>query len=358
MLPRGSIAHETEKRTSAKDFWVGVDLAKETFQASRAPLGLATTAWHGLPQAAFTNTPQGHGDFAQWVARQAAQLGGRCLGIVVEATGGLSRRFAEGLAPHRLAPVSIVNPAFVKAFGASLGQRSKNDKLDAAVLAVFGAVHQPAPAAPLSPAEARLRELDRLRQGLIEQQTAWLNSRRETREALARELIDQQLELVGAQIKRLEEEMDRLIKDDPDLRRQHALLDSVPGMGPRVAATLLAELGNLSAYRRDELVGYAGLFAREFRSGTSVKRRGRLVKGGGARVRRVLGMAAMAVGRSKSELKRFNEHLLKSGKTKLCALGALMRKLLLIARAVIVSGKPYDVRQALRRQPNKEVASA
>jgi len=349
--------HQT---TPPKDFWVGVDLAKDGFQASRAPLGLATATWHGLPQAAFANTTQGQREFAQWVACQAQQLGGRCLGIAVEATGGLSRRFVEALATLKkaLPTPSILNPAFVKSFGKSLGQRSKNDKLDAAVLAVFGAVHQPAPAAPLSPAQERLRELDRLRQGLVEQQTAWLNSRREAREELARRLIDQQLKLVEKQIERLEHEMDQIVKNDPDLKRQHELLDSVPGIGPRVAITLLAELGDLSAYQRDELVGYAGLFAREHRSGASVRRRGELVKGGGARVRRVLGMAAMAVGRSKSELKRFSQHLIEAGKTKLCAMGALMRKLLLIARAVIVSGKPYDARQALRKQSKKVMVSA
>jgi transposase len=344
----------------AQDFWVGVDLAKNTFQASRAPLGVATAAWHGLPQASFANTSQGRREFARWIADQSRQLGGgRCLGIAVEATGGLSRRFEEDLAALKknLPRPSILNPAFVKAFGKSLGQRSKNDKLDAAVLAVFGSVHKPAPAAPLSPAQQRLRELDRLRQSLVEQQTAWLNSRGEAREALALKTIDQQLKLVGEQIERLEDEMDQIIKDDPDLKRQYDLLDSVPGIGPRVAVTILAELGDLSQYRRDDLVGYVGLFAREHRSGSSVRRRGHLVKGGGARVRRCLGLAAMAVGRSKSDLKRFSLGLIEKGKTKLCALGAMMRKLLLIARAVIISGHPYDPSLATRKEHKKVMAS-
>jgi transposase len=343
-----------------QDFWIGVDLAQDSFQASCAALGLATATWHRLPQAGFTNNPQGQREFAQWVQQQARRLGGgRCRGIAVEATGGHSRRFAEALASLKL-PLptpSILNPAFVKRFGQSLGQRSKNDKTDAAVLAVFGAVHQPAPAAPLSPAQDRLRELDRLRQGLVEQQTAWQNSRREARERLSLEVIEQQLALVGEQIRRLEEEMDRHVKDDPELRRQQELLESVPGIGPRVARTILAELGDLSLYRRDELVGYAGLFAREHSSGSSVRRRGQLVKGGGARVRRMLGMAALAVGRSKSELKCFSQHLLGLGKAKLCVLGALMRKLLLIARAVIKSGRPYDPAQALRQGRKKMVVS-
>jgi transposase len=350
---------QTTQAPPAQDFWVGVDLAKETFQASCAPLGLATASWQRLPQASFANIPQGHGEFAQWIEIQARGLGGgRCLGIAIESTGGLSRRFAEALAALKrpLPTPSILNPAYVKNFGKSLGQRSKNDKLDAAVLAVFGAVHRPAPAAPLSPAQQRLRELDRLRQGLVEQQTAWQNSRREAREHLAKKLIEQQLKLVGQQIVLLEEEMDQIVKDDPDLRRQYELLDSVPGIGARVAITILSELGDLSTYRRDEMVSFVGLFSRESSSGR-VRRRGKMVKGGGARVRRVLGMGAMAIGRSKSELKRFSQRLMESGKTKLCAMGAMMRKLLLIARAVIVSGKPYDARQALRMKPKMVVMS-
>lgn len=343
-----------------RDFWVGIDLAQDSLQAACAPLGLDTRTWHRLPQASFANDAEGHRALADWIAQQARALGGGlCRGLAVESTGGLSRRLAEALSPFgpALPTPSILNPAFVKHFGKSLGQRSKNDRLDAAVLAVYGAVHQPAPAAPLSPAQERLRELDRLRQGVVEQQTAWQNSRREARDRLALAFIDQQLELAGRQIKALDEEMDQIIKDDPELRRQHELLDSVPGIGPRVAATILAELGDLSAYRRDELVSRVGLFARENSSGKR-RRRGELVKGGGARVRRMLGLAALAVGRSKSELKQFSGRLIEQGKAKLCALGALMRKLLLIARAVLVSGQPYNAQQALRREHKKVVAGA
>lgn len=133
---------------STGDFWVGVDLAQATFQAALAPTGLDVTAWRRLAQADFVNDAEGWASLAGWIAQAARARGGRCRGVVVEATGGLSRRFAQGLASCDGPAVSIVNPALSKAFGVSLGQRSKNDKLDAAVLAVFGAVHAPAPAPP------------------------------------------------------------------------------------------------------------------------------------------------------------------------------------------------------------------
>lgn len=346
----------TNNAAVSRDFWVGVDLAQDTFQVSRAARGLDVSTWHRLPQASFANTPAGLRELARWIAEQARQLDGACLGIAVEATGGLSRRFAEGLKPLHAAPVSILNPAHVKAFGQSLGQRSKNDKLDAAALAVFGAVRQPAPAAALSPAQQSLRDLDRLRQGLVEQQTAWQNSLRETANPLARRLIQQQLQLVGRQIEQLDKEIDQTIDRDPRLREHARLLDSIPGIGPRILATILAELGDLSLYERDDLVGYVGMFSREHRSGKRQRRGGGLVKGGGARVRRVLGLAAMAILRSKSPLKELDLRLQERGKEKMCALCALMRKLLLIARAVIRSGRAYDPLQAIRTQPRIIVA--
>jgi transposase len=340
------------------DFWVGVDLAQATFQAACAPLGLSTASWQRLPQASFANTAEGWRGLAQWIAQQHQRLGGTCRGIAVEATGGLSRRFVQSLAGLELPVPSILNPAFVKAFGQSLGQRSKNDKLDAAVLAVFGAVHQPAPAAELTPAQARIRELDRLRQSLVQQQTAWQNSRREAREALALELIEQQLQLLADQIKRLDQQIDQTIEQDPDLRRQRELLKSVPGIGDRVAATLLAELGDLAQYGRDELVSYVGLFPREFTSGASVRRRAHLVKGGGSRVRRMLAMAAMAIVRNRNAaLVGFHQHLLEAGKSKMSALVALMRKLLLVARAVVKSAKRFDPAEATRGRQQKKVVA-
>lgn len=338
------------------DFWIGVDLAQATFQAALAPVGLDTAGWQRLAQADFTNDPQGWHKLAAWIVQHQRQRKGRCRGIVVEATGGLSRRFAEQLAPLSLPPVSIINPGFAKALGQSLGQRSKNDKLDAAVLAVFGAVHCPAPAAPLTPAQQALRERDRLRQSLVEQQTAWQNSLREARDPFARKIIERQLRTVARDIEALDQRIQKIIDDDPDLRHQRKLLDSVPGIGPILAATLLAELGNLTHYDRDALVGYVGLFSRERRSGTRQRRGGGVVKGGGARVRRALGLAAMAIMRSQSPLKHYDLRLQAIGKSKMCALVALMRKLLLIARAVVKSGNPYDPAITLRTQPGQSPA--
>lgn len=183
---------------------------------------------------------------------------------------------------------------------------------------------------------------------MVEQQTAWKNALREARDGFAKKIVQRQLRQVERDIEALDRRIAKTIDDDDDLRRQRALLDSVPGIGPTLAATLLAELGDLSQRGRDQLVGYVGLFSRERRSGKRQGRGGALVKGGGARVRRALGLAAMAIMRGKSALKAYDLRLQESGKSKMCALVALMRKVLLVARAVVKSRRPYDPAQALR----------
>ena len=170
--------------------------------------------------------------------------------------------------------------------------------------------------------------------------------------------MQEQLRVLQRQLRQLEEAIDNNIDQDPQLCRHRELLDSVPGIGARLAATILAELGDLSLYNRDELVGYVGMFSRERRSGGRQRRGGGRVKGGGAGVRRALALAAMALLRSKSPLKQFDLRLQAVGKSKMCALGALMRKLLLIARAVVRSGKVYTEREAMRTQPKRQVALA
>ena len=86
----------------------------------------------------------------------------------------------------------------------------------------------------------------------------------------------------------------------------------------------------------------AGLYPREYTSGKSVFKKPRLAKGGKGNVRRRLYMCAMVALKHNPVLKRFAKHLMAQGKTPMSALGALMRKLLLIARALVVSGKDFD----------------
>lgn len=138
--------------------------------------------------------------------------------------------------------------------------------------------------------------------------------------------------------------MSQIAEGDEALRADQCLLTSVPGIGATAAHTLLAELGDLSTFTRSEIAAFAGLYPREHSSGTSVWRKPRLVEGGGARLRRILAMAAMCLRSHPNPLRDHTERLLAADhrRTKMQALGALVRKLLLVLRAVLCSRRPYD----------------
>jgi transposase len=260
-------------------------------------------------------------------------------------------RFSTALAPLGLPIPAIINPARSVGLAKSLGVRNKSDRIDAALLAVFGTIYQPAPTLPKPETQQRLRELDRLREALSEDLTRTRNRLRECLFDPTRRILEQQIAHLEEAMAETEKELDKALEASPDLQRQAVLLDTVSGIGPVVARTLTAELGDLSAYSRAVLVALAGLFPRTHDSGTSVHKKARLAGGGGKRLRRVLYLAAMAIQRSKSALKEFGQHLLEAGKTKMCMMGAVMRKLLLMGRAVVKSGKPYDPVEARRVKP-------
>jgi transposase len=148
---------------------------------------------------------------------------------------------------------------------------------------------------------------------------------------------------LDTQILALERNILKLAKHDGDLGRDLALAQSVPGVGPITAAMVLAEAGDLRRFsRRGDLAAFLGVSPRVFQSGTSVHGRTRMCRMGGGHARSALYMAAVAASRNKGALGSFYRRLVEAGKPKRSALGALMRKLLLAMRAVLIQGTPYE----------------
>jgi transposase len=324
------------------EFTLGLDLAQASFDAALAPQGCSVAGWRDLPHTHFELTPDSP-EAAQallaWLGEVAPQ--GRCLRVVVESTGKLSRRVARALNAHGLS-VAIINPRRSKAFGHSLGVGDKTDRIDCAILGLFGLIQQPAPTPLASAANEELRELSRLRQTLVEEQTAWKNRLGEADSQAARKAIEKMLRHLGKQVEELEKQIDQLIDADPALSFQVRALRRIKGIGPVIARTLTAELGDLRQYSRAQLVALAGLFPRQFESGTSVRRRPRLAKGGGSRLRRVLYMGATSLFASTGPMREWIQIRLAQGQPKMAVEAMAMRKLLLIARAVMINGGHYD----------------
>lgn len=324
------------------EFTLGLDLAQASFDAAIAPEGASVMAWRSLPHTHFElppDSPEAAQALTQWLARVAPH--GRCRRTVVESTGVLSRRVARNLAPHGL-PVAIVNPRRSKAFGDSLGVRDKSDRIDCALLSVFGMVQQPAPTPLPSAACEQVRELSRLRQTLVEEITAWNNRLGQAAAEAARKSLGRMIKQLEKEVRELELKIDELIAADQVLATQARALRQIKGIGPVIARTLTAELGDLRDYSRSQIVAVAGLFPKQFDSGSSVHKRPRLAKGGGGRLRRVLYMAATSLFSSTGPMRVWMEGQLAKGYEKMVVQVMVMRKLLLIARAVMLNDGTYD----------------
>ena len=139
--------------------------------------------------------------------------------------------------------------------------------------------------------------------------------------------------------------MKRVINEDDGFKRDFALLNTIAGVGPITAMTVLAEIGDLRRFERArQLTAYAGVTPRNVESGTSVRGKTHMCKRGNGRVRQALYLSAMATLNTKhpNSLSMMHYRLCEEGKEGKAALGAVMRKQLTVMRAILISGRPYD----------------
>lgn len=259
--------------------------------------------------------------------------------IVFEASGGLEKPLLAHLQAVGL-PVVVLNPRQVRAFAKAIGQLAKTDRLDAGVLAHFAAAIKP----PLRPFKSKdERELQALmgRRGqLVDMLVAEKNRRKTATSDVVREAIKEHIDWLEETIAELDEQLQDRLKNSTDWQKKDALLQSVPGIGPVVSFSLLAdlpELGTLNRQRISKLVGLAPL------NDDSGQHRGmRHIFGGRARVRCMLYMAALTAVRFNPVLKQFYQRLLTKAKPRKVALTACMRKLLSIVNLMVRNQTPWS----------------
>jgi len=252
--------------------------------------------------------------------------------IVLEATGGLEKPIVAALHAIRL-PVVVINPRQVRAFAKATGQLAKTDRLDAAVLAHFAAAIKP-PLRPLkSKEEQELEALMGRRGQLVGMLVAEKNRRHSATSDLVRETIKEHIDWLEAQIAELDEQLQSRLVSSCEWQNKAAILQSVPGIGPVVSFSLLAdlpELGTLNRQRISKLVGVAPL-----NCDSGQQRGARHIFGGRARVRSMLYMAALTALRFNPVIKEFYQRLVAKGKPHKVALTACMRKLLSIVNLMV-----------------------
>jgi transposase len=258
--------------------------------------------------------------------------------IVFEATGGYERRAAKALREGGCA-VAVVNPTRVRRFAAALGILAKTDKIDAKVIAHFASVARPAVNGQQTPLEEQLAAyVERRRQLLVELSAE--KNRLSTCPECVRDGIDEHITWLAGQIESLETDIQKRISQQPDWQARAGIIDSVPGVGPVTASTMVAELPELGKLNRQQIASLVGVAP--FNKDSGPTRGKRKIFGGRAAVRRTLYMAAMSAIRHNPIIKVFYETLRKRGKEKKVALTACMRKLLVIINAMVRKGEAWN----------------
>ncbi|HZQ78858.1 MAG TPA: IS110 family transposase [Acidimicrobiia bacterium] len=311
--------------------FVGIDVSKARRDTALRPDGRTF---------ADRNDPDG---IAALVARLVALQPAL---IVLEATGGYEMPLAAALQVAGL-PVAVINPRQARDFAKATGRLAKTDKIDAAVLAHFAEAVRPAPRPVADPQVRHLDALLARRQQLIGMRVMESNRLGTATDPAVRDGLGRHIVWLEAELAEADKQLAAAVRASPAWREKDELLQSVPGIGPVSSQTLLAALPELGTLPGGQLAALVGLAPFADDSGT--RQRGRHVRGGRAVVRRVLYLAALSAVRHNAVLKAFRERLAARGKRPKVILTAVARRLLVIANAIIRSGRPWEAELAAAR---------
>lgn len=264
--------------------------------------------------------------------------------VVMEATGGFEEQLAWALASAGV-PVAVVNPRQVRDFAKAIGRLAKTDKIDALVLAHFGEAAQLKPTPLTNELTRELEAHVARRRQLVDMLTAERNRLPRAKGRVKKD-IEAHVDWLRKRLKDVDQDLGRLIRQSPAWREREELVRSVPGVGPVVSRTLLAELPELGTLSRGQLTALVGLAP--FNCDSGQMRGKRRIWGGRASVRVALYMAALVGTRYNPVLKAMYGRLVALGKPKKVAVVACARKLLHILAAMVRGKKPWT--QALAAQ--------
>jgi len=290
--------------------YIGVDVAKAYLDVSWA-----------LQCRRFSNEEKGHAALVRWLKTSATLVQ-----LICEASGGYEQALLDSLAEGNVA-ITLVQAVRVRQYACAAGILAKTDRIDARVLAAFGAALRPKPTPPLSPKQKRLRELESQRRHLSQVLRAEENRLAQLQCAELRSLGRSLINKIQKQIDAIEECISSLIAQDQTFCAKAQKLTAVTGVGARTAALLLAQMPELGQLNRRQAAALAGLAP--FNHDRGSLRGKRAIFGGRRALRSGLYMAALAAARYNPILSRFYQRLRAKSKPHQLALTAVMRKLLL-----------------------------
>lgn len=308
--------------------FIGVDVCKDYLDAHVRPAGT---------EQRFDNTPAGIEQLVAWVRTFTPQR------VVFESTGPYQKAAVGALLSADL-PAVVVNARQARDFAKGTGQLAKTDRIDAGILAHFGAVVATV-VRPLPPQEVlEFRDLCDRRGQLVHMLAMEKNHRHAAHGAAAKVVknIDKHLAFLQRQIDDLEDRMDRIVAESETFKAKDEILQSIVGIGPQVSRTLLVHLPELGQGSRQKIAALVGLAPFADDSGTCS--RIRHIRGGRGKVRIALYQAAVAAIRYCATMKAFYAGLKARGKATKVALIAVARKLLVLANALLRDRALYQPR--------------
>ncbi|WP_096703048.1 transposase [Magnetospirillum sp. 15-1] len=306
---------------------IGIDISKDSLDAHRLSDGISRQ---------FANDSKGHKALIAWIGKDVAR-------VVFEPTGPYHRTFERALARGGL-PMVKVNPRQARRFAEAVGKLAKTDRLDAILLARMGALLQletrPAPDETI----VELRQFHLAREALVKDRTAARNRAKSLSITLLRRQNAERLKHIERQIAAIDAELERRIQANAELSRRQEILISIPGIGRLTALALLIEMPELGVLEPGQAASLAGLAPIARQSGRWTGHA--FIRGGRADVRQALYMPALVAMRFNPDLKAKYQQLISAGKPAKLAITAIMRKLVVLANALLRAGRPWIPKSA------------
>ena len=308
---------------------LGIDISKLTFDVALLIDNKAKTK-------KFSNTSKGFSELKQWLKNNEIDSVHACM----EATGGYESKLAQYLYDNNF-KVSVINPARIKGFSMSKLSRVKTDKADSELIAQFCQAMQPDLWKPTPLNIQELQQWVRRLDSLIANKNQENNRLDGASEVVAIN-ISTHIEFLDKQIQEVEELISNNIKGHQDLNDKSKLLNSIPGIGEKTIAIILAFLTVENFDSAKQVVAFVGLNPKPKQSGSSVLGAGRISKTGDADLRKAFYMPAIVSLRFNPIIKGFAERLSSVGKAKMIVVIAAMRKLLHIIYGVLKNKTPFN----------------
>ena len=302
---------------------LGVDISKDALDAYLHPQGIAQR---------FPNNIKGFKALLAWLADANPAR------IVFEPTGAYHHDFERHLTKVGL-PLVKINPRQARRFAEAIGVHAKTDAVDAAMLARFGAMLEPPVRAAVSSILDDMKELHVARLALVKDRVAARNRAHTRRSALLKRQAGERLRQVERQIAAIDEALMACLQSDAALKARFDILLSIPGLGETTAMAILIDMPELGHIEHKCVASLAGLAPIARDSGQLSGKR--MIRGGRAQLRQSLYMPALVAVRFNADLKDKYRALITAGKPAKVALTAIMRKLLILANALLRDGRMW-----------------